>query len=131
MGYFMNAEIIEHCILLAQETFHEGDFAVCRSFLESAKTALNIFPSMSEKGFDYLVELFSECQASQPTEDRKQINQYAITTTLSGMLARTASTRGSPSKEKVSIIPLRIEVLHLLLNFSHVFLHYPERQIVD
>lgn len=102
MGYFINAEIIEHCILLAQETFREGDFAVSRSFLESAKIALDFFPSMSEKGFGYLAELFSECQTSKLSEDKKQIKQYAITTTLSGMLARTASTRSSPSKDMVS-----------------------------
>jgi hypothetical protein len=127
MGYFINAEIIEHCILLAQESFNEGDFAVCRSFLESAKTTLNIFPSMSGKGFDYLVELFSECQSTKSAEDRKEIKQYAITTTLSGMLARTASARGSPSKGKVSLV-LKKDIAQIYLISSHAFV---ERQVVS
>jgi len=38
MGYFLNSEIVDHCILLSQEAFNERDFEVCRSFLESVST---------------------------------------------------------------------------------------------
>ena len=121
MGYFMNSEIIEHCIILSQEAFHEGDFGVCRSFLESAKTALRIFPSITEKGFDYLVELFSDCQGSLHFEDKKLIKQYGIITTLSGMLARTAKARVSPSKTKVNVKTRRSQFIYAFQPITNFF----------
>ena len=99
MGYFLNSDTIYHCILLAIEAFNQGEFEVCRSFLESAQTALRPFPSISDKGFDNLVELFSECsRGSHSAEDKKSIKQHGLLTTLSGMLALSATSRASPTK---------------------------------
>jgi len=98
MGYFLNHEVVETCILLAQEAFNEGEFQSCRALLQSAYTAFKIFPTISEKSFDYLVELFSECRGSSDTKEKKLIKQYGILTTLSNMMSLTAQSRNSPTK---------------------------------
>lgn len=113
MGYFLNTEIIDNCILLAQEAFNEGNFEVCRAFLESANAAFIVFPSMSEKGFDYITELFSACRESLPAEERKLIKQYGILTTLSNIMSRTAHARASPTQVRgYACVPLLLQILH-------------------
>jgi hypothetical protein len=98
MGYFLNNEVVDTCILLSQEAFNEGHFQSCRAFLESAYTAFKIYPSISEKGFDYLVELFSECRGSNDAKEKKLIKHYGILTSLSNMMSVTAQSRNSPTK---------------------------------
>ncbi len=101
MGNFFNAEITTHCVQLAQECFNEGDFDVCRAFLESSFCALRIFPSLATKEMsDMLVEFFGECRESHHRDDQKQINQLGIVTMLSSILALISSNRASPTKGK-------------------------------
>jgi len=103
MGYFFNAEIILHCIQLAQESFNEGEFEVCRSFLDSSMSALSVFPNMVTKEMnDMLVEFFGECRESHHREDRKQIDELDIVTRLSSILACISSNNASPSNSKHS-----------------------------
>lgn len=104
MGHFFNAEIISHCIQLAQESFNEGEFQVCRSFLDSSMSALSVFPNMVTKEMnDMLVEFFGECRESHHREDRKQIDELDIVTRLSTILACISSNNTSPSNgSKVS-----------------------------
>lgn len=102
MGYFLNSEIIETCILLSQEAFNEGDFEVSRAFLETAKFALQIFPNLTDKGFDYATELFNKCEEATGTE-KKQISKYGIMTVVSTLMSSTAHARKSLSPTKVRI----------------------------
>lgn len=120
MGYFLNTEIIDNCILLAQEAFNEGNFEVCRAFLESANAAFIVFPSMSEKGFDYISELFSACRESLPAEERKLIKQFGILTTLSNIMSRTAHARASPTKVRICIRVPSLNKYCILRSFSNL-----------
>jgi len=99
MGYFLNAEIIAHCIILAQEAFNERNFPVCMAFLESVKVASNIYPSLgsTKESFETLVELFGHCRGSLTIEEKKKMKQTGILTTLSAILALVAPSRTSPS----------------------------------
>lgn len=42
MGYFLNVKIVNRCILLTQECFHEDHIQECADFLSCVKTALDI-----------------------------------------------------------------------------------------
>lgn len=101
MGHFLNSEIINHCILLAQECFHEEDFGRCVSFLACVKIAAEIYPSLcgSKEAFGNLVELFSECQQLHGKK-KKEVDKYGIVTLLSSVLASAAPTRDA--KEKIT-----------------------------
>jgi len=95
MGNFVNAEIITHCILLAQEAFRERDFKVAMVFLNCVKMTVAIFPILggNTECFGTLVELFSECRGSRTSELKKEIEKSGIVTILSGILAAAASAR--------------------------------------
>lgn len=102
MGYFLNSEIIETCILLAQEAFNEESFEVSRAFLETAKFALQIFPNLTDKGFDYATELFNKCEEATGVE-KKEITKYGIMTVVSTLMSFSAHARKSLSPTKVRI----------------------------
>jgi hypothetical protein len=100
MGHFVNVDTITHCILLAQEAFHEKDFQVCMALLECVKVAVNVYPSLggTEEGFETLVEMFSDCRDSLKGDEEKDMKEMGILTTLSSVLATVTPSRISPTK---------------------------------
>ena len=104
MGYFMNAEIITQCALIAHETFNEHEYLVCRALLESVYAGVTLFPSITGKdASDFLTELFAECRSSLSSDKKRQIKEYGILTTLSEMLAHVS--KSSPAKDGVHNSP--------------------------
>jgi hypothetical protein len=99
MGNFLNVEVVNHCILLAQECFHAGDMDGCMSFLSCVKMTSEIFPAVcaNKEGFGNLIELFSECQRSVSGKKRKSDERSEIITLLSSVLAAAAPARSEKS----------------------------------
>lgn len=95
MGDFINAEIVGHCVLLAQECFYENDLPAMATFLACVKTASSIFPSLcgQKKTFVTLQELFSECRSTNEPDKEKEIEELGFVTCLSSILSSAASTR--------------------------------------
>lgn len=92
MGSFMNAEVIEHCIIVSAECFEADRCEASALFLECVKLATSIFPALgsTKKGFEHLLEFFD---ASRTTSDlstsmKKDMEKYDVVTTLSEILAR-------------------------------------------
>ena len=63
MGDFINAEVVHHCVLLAQECFHGEDALSCRAFVAVVKVAVQHFPELcvaTDETFSTLVQLFTD-----------------------------------------------------------------------
>jgi hypothetical protein len=75
MSNFLNVEIVNQCILLAQECFQGGHIPECAQFLTCVKTAVEIHPSLggTKEGFGTLMELFGECRAGSSSKTKKLI----------------------------------------------------------
>ena len=94
MGAFLNAESIEHCIILSQECFEAEDCEVSALFLDCIKMATSIFPSLgsTKKGFQHLVEFFDASRTNSTSSSmKKNMEKYGVVTTLSEILARCGS----------------------------------------
>lgn len=103
MGAFLNAECIEHCIMLSQECFETGDCEVSALFLDCIKMATSIFPSLgsTKNGFQNLVEFFDVCRTSSMTTSMKrEMEKYGVVTMLSEILARCGTGPHPASSEK-------------------------------
>lgn len=102
MGHFVNAEVVHHCIILAQECFDQGEVAESAEFLACVKTFVDIYPSLGagEEGFKSLQELFTDCRAKTGKE-KKVVEEFNMITTLSAILAKVATAANS-KREKVS-----------------------------
>jgi len=108
MGAFLNAENIEHCIILAQECFEAEECEASAAFLECVKVGTSVFPSLgsTEEGFKNLVEFFDHCRtADLGSKMKKEAEKYAVVTTLSEIMARSgtgsqATTARPPSGGK-------------------------------
>ena len=95
MGTFLNAESIEHCIILAQECFEAGDCEAASLFLLCVKTATSIFPALgaTKEGFKNLVEFFEACRTDVTPATKKDMDKFGIVTVISDILAKAASSR--------------------------------------
>ena len=103
MGSTLNAEVVGHCVLLAQECFREDDIPSCAAFLSCVKTACEAFPPLcsSAETFTTLTELFSETLAVEDPELKREVEESGIVTALSAILSKTVS---SGEVSSVSII---------------------------
>jgi hypothetical protein len=99
MADSLNAEVVNHCVLLAQECFREGDVPACGALLAAVKTAVDIFPALcsSNESFRTLTELFSECRSSSG-EVKKELQASGIVTALSSILSAVAISQPRGSK---------------------------------
>jgi hypothetical protein len=91
MGAFLNAECIEHCIMLSQECFEAENCEVSALFLDCIKMATSIFPSLgsTRNGFQNLVDFFDICRTSSlSTSMKRDMEKYGVVTSLSEILAR-------------------------------------------
>mmetsp|Transcript_210 Transcript_210/g.393 ORF Transcript_210/g.393 Transcript_210/m.393 type:complete len:1914 (-) Transcript_210:1028-6769(-) len=108
MGAFLNAESIEHCIILSQECFEAEECEMASVFLEVVKMGTSIFPSLgsTKEGFSNLVEFFDSSRTTvMGASMKKEMEKYGVVTTLSEILARsgsgtTASSRTPSSGKK-------------------------------
>jgi len=102
MGDFINHDTIHHCVLLAQECFHEGEYEATLKFLVCIQLAVESFPSIcaSDEVFSNLSELFTDCNSSSSKASRKTDLEHAIVTALSAILASV-----SPYRESGKVTP--------------------------
>jgi hypothetical protein len=100
MGDFLNVEVVNHCVLIAQECFFENDVPACGALLACAKIACSTFPALcgTKKTFANLTELFSECRTVASSEIKKEVEESGIITCLSSTLSAAATTRVVDSK---------------------------------
>jgi hypothetical protein len=105
MSNFLNVEIVNQCIVLAQECFQGGHIRECAEFLTCVKTAVDIYPALggTKEGFGTLMELFGECRAGSSSKTKKLIGEYDLVTTLSSILAAAAPAIAGYGSDKVSI----------------------------
>jgi hypothetical protein len=126
MGHFLNAEIVEHCILLAQECFREGEIPESAEFLACVKTAVDVYPSLGtgKEGFQTLQELFTECRTTSG-KMKKVLEEYNMVTTLSAILADVAPAKvANLKRSKVSCdasLDWRIESFFAAAILTHCF----------
>jgi len=92
MGNFVNAEVVNHCLLIAQELFQEGHMDIAMIFLKCVKAIVQVFPTLggTRDAFSILVEMFGECLSSKSAQPKKSIERSGIVTILSGILAVVA-----------------------------------------
>ncbi len=97
MGDFINHDTIHHCVLLAQECFHEGEYEATLKFLVCIQLAVESFPSIcaSDEVFSNLSELFTDCNGTSSKASRKTDLEHAIVTALSSILASVSPHRES------------------------------------
>lgn len=97
MGDFINHDVIHHCVLLAQECFHEEKFEATLKFLVCIQLAVESFPSLcaSKEDFENLSELFRDCNSIASSSYQKADEEPAIITTLSAILASVSPHRVS------------------------------------
>jgi hypothetical protein len=95
MGDFLNVEVVNHCVLIAQECFFENDVPACGALLACIKIASSTFPALcgTKKTFTNLTELFSECRTVASSEIKKEVQESGIVTCLSSTLSAAAPTR--------------------------------------
>lgn len=101
MGESLNSEIIENCVILAQECLKEEEFTACRAFLQTVELGVHVFPDIccTDETNTTLAELLSDCR-SVPREYCKVLNENNIVTLLSSILSHTTSS--IPDGEQVS-----------------------------
>ena len=92
MGSAVNAEVIGHCVLLAQECFRAENIPACAALLSCIKTACEIFPSICSftETFSTLTELFSECRTE--SDLKKELDESGVVTALSAILSASAES---------------------------------------
>jgi sister-chromatid-cohesion protein PDS5 len=123
MGDFVSAENIQHCILLAQESYSQGEVSWCVALLACVKFSVSVFPSICNdtQSFSTLTELFSEVQSAASgkgkanKEEKKLIQDSGIVTGLSSILSMISPTlKCAEITEEVSF--------HFLLGLAGGFL---------
>jgi hypothetical protein len=124
MGSFLNIEVVNHCLLLAQEAFAEEDYHVASGFLACIKLAARSCPSIirHEKAFETVAEMFSDSRSKQASDDGA--DKFGILTTLSYVLAAASSSHsGQEQVRRVQRPPLAV----IFLTVSSLFCHRIER----
>lgn len=96
MGDFLNADTVDHCVLLAQECFFEKDIPACAALLASVKTAVSIFPTLCSppKTLATLTELLSDALAVKSGDDKAEIEESGVVSALSSLLS-SIDTKGT------------------------------------
>lgn len=114
MGAFVNFESIEHCIILAQESFEANDCEVSSLFLTCVKTMIASFPALAatKDSFKNLVEFLEVVRTDVTPEAKKELEKYGIVTLISDILAKSASSM--PASD-VTVSPL----LHYFSESAH------------
>jgi hypothetical protein len=114
MGQFMNGEIVHHSILLAQESFCEGNFQGCIHFLNCVKSASRFYPSLcSEKNdFGTLLEIFSACRSITNSKIKNDLGRSGMVTILSSILAEVSQVLNTKNGKDINA-DLQAELLHL------------------
>ena len=97
MGDFINQDTIYHCVLLAQECVHEGEYEAALKFLACVQLAVESFPSLcaSNDVFENLSELFKDCNSMSSSSSSEASAESAIITALTSILALVSPHRGS------------------------------------
>lgn len=117
MGAFLNAENIEHCIILSQECFENENCEVASILLECVKMATTIYPSLAstKEGFEHLVEFFdaSRTTSSMSPNMKRGMEKYGVVTTLSEILARSKKGGGDDDMDFEDNTTLREQLLRL------------------
>eukprot|EP00956_Cyclotella_meneghiniana_P011746 scaffold16521_cov66-Cyclotella_meneghiniana.AAC.9 len=120
MGCFFNTEIIEHCIILSQESFEADDCEASALFLECVKTASSVFPALAatEGGFKNLAEFFESSRTTNVTpKTKKDMEKFGLVTSISDILAKAASSRPADNKSHSQAVQsteaLRAQLLRL------------------
>ena len=93
MGSSLNASVIRHCILLAQEAIREDDVPATAALVACVQTATEIFPDLcaTDESFQTLTELLSECRAA--VDDIKtELEERGVVTALSAILSATVAS---------------------------------------
>jgi len=128
MGAFVNFESIEHCIILAQESFEANDCKVSSLFLTCVKTMIAPFPALAatKESFKNLVEFLEVVRTDVTPEAKKELEEYGIVTLISDILAKSASSMpasdvggkgNGDDEETISIYEtLRSQLLRLCKN---------------
>lgn len=101
MGDFMNQDVVQHCIVLAQECFEEDDFEASKYFLNCLDLAGRMFPKLcaGKDIFAGLTSMFEDCSSQNLKGKRKQAIQKAgIVSALSAILAAVTPHRAKNDK---------------------------------
>ena len=114
MGQFMNGEIVHHSILLAQESFCEGNFQGCLHFLHCVKSASRFYPLLcsEKKDFGTLLELFSECRTTVISKIKDDLERSGMVTILSSILAEVSQVLNTKDGKDINA-DLQAQLLHL------------------
>eukprot|EP00529_Nitzschia_sp_RCC80_P005038 CAMPEP_0113469014 /NCGR_PEP_ID=MMETSP0014_2-20120614/15670_1 /TAXON_ID=2857 /ORGANISM="Nitzschia sp." /LENGTH=904 /DNA_ID=CAMNT_0000361457 /DNA_START=1 /DNA_END=2715 /DNA_ORIENTATION=- /assembly_acc=CAM_ASM_000159 len=90
MGDFLNQDVVQHCLLLAQECLEEDEFVASKYFLNCLDMAAQIFPELcaGKDIFAGMTSMFESCSNQNMKGKRKQtLQKNEIVTTLSSVLA--------------------------------------------
>lgn len=95
MSDFLNAEIINHCVLLAQECFKQDNVPCTAVMLSCVKTAVEIFPSLgaTDETFVTLTELFADCRQESKADIKNELEAYDVITSLSSILSLASTAK--------------------------------------
>lgn len=88
MGNFINETVLEDCVVMAQEMWHEEHVVTCCKVLQSVHHIIGVFPSLGCKKFETLCEIYQECR----TTSDKHHPAFQVATLLSEMIARMADS---------------------------------------
>jgi hypothetical protein len=97
MSDFLNCEVINHCVLLAQECFKENDVSSCAILLTCVQTAVAIFPPLGafEETFTTLTEIFADCRLEKNVDIKNTMDSFGIVTSLSSILSIASSAKST------------------------------------
>ena len=103
MGDFINAEVVHHCVLLAQECFNEEDALSCRAFVAVVRVSVQYFPELcvaTNETFSTLVQLFTDTRGLEKgTKFQKELEECKLISSLSAVLAAGAPANNAVSSE--------------------------------
>jgi hypothetical protein len=119
MGESLNAEIIENCVILAQECLKEEEVSACKAFLQTVELAVHVFPDICNTGEtrQTLAELLSSC-GSAASELRKSLKSNHIVTLLSSIMS-SATSSPTPDGQNVRFLRM-IEPLSLSASLDFI-----------
>ena len=92
MGDSLNSEVVQSCIVLAQECFEEEDIEMCKHFLGFVNLAVGFFPELGypSEAIEGLTDLFSKCRSAN-SQTKKKLNDSGVVTMLSTILSSSAA----------------------------------------
>ena len=95
MGDFLNDDTVQASATLAQQCLEHGQVAACAAFLVVVKVAAHVFPELCGQPatFTVLRQLFSTCRSAVAGGLKKQVNEWRLVTSISGILSQAAACR--------------------------------------